>query len=231
VFRPADPSSDAATRLDAFSFAAGISPRAHDTVTGQARPVDFATGAVLLDEGLNCDPLLFVERGSIRVCKRAASGREISLYSVEPGESCVLAMVGMLGRTFYPATAVVDEHLHGLALPAPVFRDVYGTEPALQQFVMDLITRRLGVLMALVAEIAFHRMDHRLARFLLAKAEKAPGLLAPVERTHEQIASELGTAREIVTRLLRSFEEKGLVEPGRGRVRVLDADGLRNWSR
>ena len=229
-FQPADPSSLPAARLAPFQFAPGLSDAGRAALVRHARPLTFESGQVLLEEGRVCDPLLLVERGSIRVFRRAATGREISLYRVDPGESCVLAISGVLGETPYSASAVVSEDLHGLALPADVFRGVYASEPAMQRFVMDLFGRRLAVLMALVTDIAFERMDQRLAQFLIGEAEKAPGVLAPVHRTHEQIAAELGTAREVVSRLLRSFEERGLVELGRGRVRVLDVDGLRHQS-
>ncbi len=226
--RSDDPESAVVRRLAVFAFAPELSPAGLAGLERDTRPLAVESGRTLLEEGGTCDPLLLVERGSIRVFRRAPGGREISLYHVEPGEACVLAISAVLGRTAYSACAVAAEGLRGLAVPASVFRKVYTAEQALQRFVMDLMSRRLAVLMELVSEVAFERMDRRLALFLAGEAEKAPGLLAPVVRTHEQIAGELGTAREVVSRLLRSFEDRGLVELGRGRVRVLDAEALRH---
>lgn len=226
MFHPAGSSAGIGERLDAFSFTRELTPRARDALIAGVRPIEASRGAVLVEENQQCDPIVLVERGEIRVFKTTEGAREISLYRVHPGESCVLALASMLSRAGYPATAAADD-LHGLAIPADLFRSLYGAEPALRGFVMRLFSDRLAGLMELVVEVAFHRMDRRVARFLLEEAEVASGVLRPVERTHEDIAHEVGTSREVVTRILHALESDGLLSLGRGRVRVSDADGLR----
>jgi CRP/FNR family transcriptional regulator len=229
MFQPASSTADVAERLAPFPFADRISEAGRQEIVRAARSIEAPRGAILVEEGQDCDPVVLVERGEIRVFKSLDGGREISLYRVHPGESCVLALSSLLSRTPYPATAAAGDDLRGLAVPADLFRRLYESEPPLQSFVMQLFSERLADLMQLVVEVAFKRMDQRLARYLLDRARVGDGVLRPVNRTHERVAQELGTSREVVTRVLQSFEKDGLVSLGRGQIAVQDAKGLEGW--
>lgn len=201
-----------------FAFAGGLSTSAHTLITEAVIPISAPAGSVILDEGGKCDPVLFVDRGNLRVYKRVGDDREITLYRVSPGEVCVLGVTSALSDTPYSATAAASEPIQGFAIPADTLRRVFAGEPAMQHYVMRLVADRLAGLMAAVVEVGFERMDRRLARFLVdAGGATADGT---VELSHEQIARELGTAREVVTRVLDSFEAKGLVSLGRRRIRL-----------
>lgn len=135
---------------------------------------------------------------------------------MRPGEVCILAVTSALGRMPYAATAAASEALEGFALPAAVFRRLFEDEPALQQFIMRLVAERIAAVMVAVVEVGFHSLDRRLARFLLDASSGQT--TRSVQLSHEEIAHELGTAREVVTRVLDVFEARGMVSLGRRRM-------------
>lgn len=213
-------------RLAAFDFFASLTPPHQATLQQQVTPCHFPKGTSLLTEGDACEALLLIERGTLRIGKSAASGREITLYNVGAGESCILGTSCILGNIGYPAQAVVESDVDALAIPAPLFRQLFDAEAPLRHYVMELFSRRLAGVMALVEEVAFRRMDERLAAFLLPRAERGKGIYAPIELSHEEIAGQLGTAREVVSRLLQQFAVDGLVRLERRRILIADAAGL-----
>lgn len=208
-----------------FPFIAKLAPSAAAQLQAAGRMARFDPKQVLLTEGVTCDAVLFVLRGAIRVFRTAPSGRPIGLYRIEPGESCVLGISCVLAESGYGAQAETAEPTEAFALGAQAFRLLFRTEPAMQQFVMGLFARRLAAVMALVEEVAFRRVDERLARLLLRDAA-ASGKPRIVARSHEELAAQLGTAREVVSRILAQFEEDGLVRLERRRIRVLDGAAL-----
>jgi CRP/FNR family transcriptional regulator, anaerobic regulatory protein len=196
--------------LDDRTFAATVA---------QAQVVDLPAGTQLFAEGSVCRQFPLVLSGSIRVAK-VGEGRELQLYRVGPGESCVLTSSCLVGSRIYPATGVVESDVRLVVLPRTVFEQLMAQHPPFRQYVFGLFAERLTELMGLVEAIAFHRFDRRLAATLLGHGRV-------IEATHQQLADELGSVREIVTRVLRSFAEQGLVSLGRGSIEVLDATGLR----
>lgn len=225
---PSDPQLQAC--LDAFPFVANLSVAGRTALIGQAGFCRFPVDTPLLSSGQGCEALLLVSEGGIRVYKQAPSGREILLYRVARGETCVLGTTCMLRSSSYPAEAFALAGTSALTLPAELFRHLFESEPAVRRFVLDLYAERLETLMLLIEEVAFRKMDERLASFLLREAEVAPGALAPVLMTQEEIAAELGTVREVVSRLLHQFADEGSVTLERGRVRITDRQKLMLFS-
>lgn len=176
-------------------------------------------GTPMFGEGSPCRQFPLVLEGSIRVAK-GSDGRELQLYRVMPGESCVLTGGCLVGGRDYPATGVVEQDARLVVLPKPVFDELLATHAPFRQYVFSLFAERLTELMALVEAVAFHKLDRRVAGALLGHGRV-------VELTHQQLADEVGSVREIVTRILRSFADQGLVRLSRGSVEVLDAGGLR----
>jgi CRP/FNR family transcriptional regulator len=176
-------------------------------------------GTPMFGEGSPCRQFPLVLEGSIRVAK-GSDGRELQLYRVMPGESCVLTGGCLVGGRDYPATGVVEQDARLVVLPKPVFDELLSTHAPFRQYVFSLFAERLTELMALVEAVAFHKLDRRVAGALLGHGRV-------VELTHQQLADEVGSVREIVTRILRSFADQGLVRLSRGSVEVLDAGGLR----
>ncbi|MEW6677917.1 MAG: Crp/Fnr family transcriptional regulator [Pseudomonadota bacterium] len=158
--------------------------------------------------------------GTIRVVKLGANGREVELYRLQPGESCLISSSCMLGKANYSATAVAQTDLLVFTIPPTVFKSLMARNEAFREFVFSQFSQRLADLMMLVEAIAFQKLDQRLAHLLL---EEGPEL----KTSHAKLADRLGTVRDIVGRLLKNFEQRGLVSLGRERVRVLDDAGLK----
>jgi len=225
-FKPADQKGTIADRLEAFSFVRQLSEAGRERLVRGCSAAHFESLQRLLSSGDQCAALLLVESGDIRVFKRAESGREILLYRVAPGESCVLGTTCLLRGHNYPAEAEAASGTDALVLEAVVFRELYDSEPAVRQFVMNLYAHRLEELMMLVEEVAFHKVDERLATYLYRAARVDETTWRPVEMSHEQLAAQLGTAREVVSRVLNQFAEEGSVALERRRVRVINPERL-----
>lgn len=163
-----------------------------------------------------------VTEGRIRIFSTTESGEEITLYEIDPGQMCVLAAAGGLTGRDYPATAVAETRVTALVVPAAEFLRLFGQDQDLRRSVFDLLTGRLATLMGLVSEVAFQPLEARVAAYLSRRADSA----SLVNETHEEIAAHLGTAREVVSRILKGFEGLGMVELRRGRIRVTDRRGL-----
>jgi CRP/FNR family transcriptional regulator len=185
----------------------------------RAQVLDAPAGTPMFGEGSPCRQFPLVLEGSIRVSK-CSEGRELPLYRVGPGESCVLTSGCLVGARDYPANGVVELDARLVVLPRAVFEELMARHAPFREYVFALFADRLAELMALVEAVAFHRLDRRLAATLLGRGRI-------VAMTHQQLADELGSVREIVTRLLRSFADQKLVSLNRGAVEVLDAATLR----
>lgn len=213
-------------RLDSFVFVRELDDASRERLASVARPLVQEAGTLILDLGSIVDPLVLLERGSLRVFRSSADGREITLYRVLPGEVCVLAVSGAVGGFSYPAQAVTESRVEGIALPASAVRRELEAHEGFRRYILRMLTTRLVESLELVSELAFDRVDVRLARRLLVLSARDNGLIAPIEMSHAELASELGTAREVVTRVLHSFEDLGLVVLGRRRITVADAEAL-----
>jgi CRP/FNR family transcriptional regulator len=192
-------------------------------VASQAMAMTAPAGAVLFDTGQACEALPLVLSGSIRVFKRAESGREISLYRVRQGELCIVTISCLLGSDAYPATGVAETEVSAIALPRSLFMRLTETHPPFRQAVFHLFAERLSGLMQLVEEISFRKLDQRLAALLAGRAPRIQG-------SHQQLADELGSVREIVSRLLKQFADQGWLELGRERIDILAPESLRQYA-
>lgn len=206
---------------------AALDPQARDAVLAAARHVRLPAGAAAFRPGQPCAHWLILETGRVRVSHLAEDGREIVLYRVGPGESCILTTAGLLEGGSYDAEAVAETEVAALLLPAADFLRLIAEQPSFRRLAFAAYAQRIAGLIALADELAFDELGTRLARRLLALRE-ADGT---VPATHEALAAELGTAREVVSRRLKAFERTGLVTLARGRIAVTDADGLARSSR
>jgi CRP/FNR family transcriptional regulator len=208
------------SQLSQFPALAALPPKLAQEVEAQIQPMAVSAGTTLFDAGMTCQALPLILQGRIKVSKRAESGREIRLYDVHPGELCIVTVGCLLGRAHYVATGIAETSLQAVALPRPLFMRLLDEHPPFRAWVFELFTERISGLMQLVEEVAFRKLDQRLATWL---AEHAP----LVEASHQAIADQLGSVREIISRLLRQFEEQGLVRLGRERIDVLDSARLK----
>jgi CRP/FNR family transcriptional regulator len=178
-------------------------------------------GTQLFAERQPCQGFPLLLDGSIKVVKTTPSGREMLLYRVEPGGSCIITSSCLLGHTPYSARGVAETPLTLLVLPASLFDQLVAEYAAFRDFIFHLFSDRIAELMQLVEEVAFSRLDQRLAKLLLARHEDVLNV------THQQLAEDLGSVREIVSRLLKGFAAQGLVALGREQVTLLDRQGLK----
>ena len=205
--------------LELYPALEGLPAPAMQSLLSRAAVVTLPAGTRLFQAGDACRQFPLVLAGVIRVAKEG-EGRELQLYRVLPGESCVLTGSCLVGYSDYPATGVVEADATLVVLSRDAFEELMAVHAPFRQYVFGLFAARLADLMALVEAVAFHRLDRRIAAALLGHGRL-------VEATHQQLADEVGSVREIVTRVLRGFSDRGLVRLGRGSIEVLDAVGLR----
>lgn len=188
-------------------------------LTTQLRHFEVPAGAQVFDDHQACQGFPFVLSGSLRVVKVAANGRELPLYRVAPGETCIISSSCLLGREPYNARGIAECTSRLALLPQPLFDELLA-DAGFRTFVFHLFAERIAELMRLIDEVAFRKLDARLAARLLGHGPV-------VQLTHQQLADELGSVREMVSRLLKNFSDQGLVRLGRERIEIIDAAGLR----
>ncbi len=177
----------------------------------------FPANTTIYTEGDSCSQIAFVLTGEIRVFKAGASGREITLYEIGPGDTCILNASCIFSNTGYPANALTAERTEVLLLPAPIFKNFLLSYPEIQVFVYTMLSERLTAIMTLIEEVVFNRMDSRLFEYLVERSDN--GIIS---RTHQSIANDLGTSREVVSRLLKDFQAKKTIRCGRNHIEILD---------
>lgn len=177
-------------------------------------------GTRLFDEQDACQAFPLVLSGTIRVAKVAPSGRRLKLYDVEPGDSCILTSSCLIAHKTYPALGATETDVELALVPAGLFMALVDQHEPVRRHVFALFAERLTELMGLVEAVAFQRLDQRLAARLLGHG-------SVLRLTHQQLADELGSAREIVSRVLGQFAEEGLIRSGRQELEILDANALR----
>lgn len=189
------------------------------TLSSHAQCINAPAGTVLFEEGSPCQGFPLVLSGEVRVARGTAGGRSLELYRITPGELCVASTSCLFGRHHLTAHAVAAQPTELVVLD-PVGFAIWTRHEPFQRYVFSVFADRLADLMALAEAVAFQRLDQRLAAALLGHG-------AVVLATHQGLADELGTVREIVTRLLKRFERQGWVRVGRERIDLLDVPALR----
>ncbi len=180
-------------------------------------------GTVMFSDRTPCGGFPLVFAGSVRVVQRYANGRELQLYRIKAGESCLLSGTCLLGKSDYSASGIAEDKLELLVIPASEFHSLVSDDEVFRTYVFSLYGERIAALLNLVEAIAYQKLDQRLAALLLARAQAEPSAILA---THQALADELGSVREIVTRLLRSFEDRGWVELGREKIVIRDAEAI-----
>ncbi|MDQ6964817.1 MAG: Crp/Fnr family transcriptional regulator [Mariprofundales bacterium] len=210
--------------LNGFPELHAIDDAAWQTAAAKAVRMQVKMGSVLFRDGDSCKGYVLVVSGSIRVQKIDPNGHEIVLYRVEDGQSCMLTTTCLLAKQSYPAEGVAESDVDLVLLPLEEFDSALSGSSEFRCFVMTNIGQRIGDLMVLIEDVAFGRKDVRLAALLLKNGAKSGDVL---QLTHRELAVELGTAREVVSRLLKDFERRGMVRLGRNKITLLYPAGLR----
>jgi CRP/FNR family transcriptional regulator len=184
-----------------------------------SKAIAVPAGAVLFSANDPCSGFPLLLEGEVRVSRNSADGRALELYRLVPGELCLASSAGLFRNHLLEAYAVATRPTVLLMVPPATFRE-WLAQPAFRDFVLGLFADRMADLTGLIDEVAFHRLDRRLAAALLGRG---PELAV----THQELADRLGTVREMVTRLLRRFEREGWIDLARERIRIHDGAALR----
>lgn len=200
--------------LEQFPELKEIEPNAKETLIKCARIVEAPIGTIGYSEGMPCGAYVMRLAGKSRVYKMSTHGREILLYRVGAGETCVITTTCLLGNSDYPASTIVEEPIRDVIIPAKAFHQLMLDSSVFRKFVMINYGALISDLIVLLDEVAFQNLDARLAKVLLDAHS------VQLTRTHQQIADELGTAREVISRQLKRLEQKGIVTLGRGQIEI-----------
>lgn len=186
----------------------------------QAQHIKLLAGQFVCLEGDICNHLPLVIFGSVRVYKIGESGREITLYHLEQGDSCIMTASCIISQKIFPAFALAETDVEAVIIPANSLRKWVTHNSIWQEYIFGMLSQRLANVIEIIEEVAFRRMDCRIASYLLNNANHK---IKTIRITHETLAQELGSSREVVSRILKTFEKQGLLSLSRGRIE------LDNW--
>jgi CRP/FNR family transcriptional regulator, anaerobic regulatory protein len=184
------------------------------------------SGKNVFVENDRTDAIAILLSGEVRVYKIGETGREITLYRFGLGESCILTANAILSEQSFPAIATVEQEAEAVMIPANIFRDWVHRYDLWRNFVFDLLSQRLTSVMTIVDEVAFQRVDTRIALLLLNRSQSQN----PIYITHQEIAAELGSSREVISRILEGFAREKLILTSRGMIKILDFESLQTRS-
>jgi CRP/FNR family transcriptional regulator len=204
------------TWLKKFPELSTLEEHAKEILSKSVRIVEAPVGTIGYREGTPCGAYVMRLSGQSRVYKMSTGGREILLYRVTAGETCVITTTCLLGSSDYPASTIVEEPIRDVLIPASAFHQLMTDSAIFRKYVMANYGALISDLIVLLDEVAFHSLDARLAKVLI------DAKVTIINRTHQQIADELGTAREVISRQLKRLEQKGAVSLGRGNVEIID---------
>lgn len=213
--------------IDRFEGLKRLPKDLRDALVAGSTVISVPGGTQVFEPGQSPDNLLLLLDGTVRVQQKSDTGREVFLYRVHAGESCVLTTACMLAFEDYSADGITETDVTAVAIPRATFDDLAARSPVFREFIFTAYSRRITDLFTLIDDIVFQRMDVRLAARLLDLA----GTGDVVHATHQVLASELGTAREVVSRTLAEFQRRGWVEQSRGVVRLVGRAGLERLAR
>ncbi|WP_063295902.1 Crp/Fnr family transcriptional regulator [Pseudovibrio sp. Ad37] len=208
--------------MDRFQGLSKLENHIREILVNRSTIVSVPAGTIIFGPGKAPENLLLLLSGSVRVQQLSEGGREIILYRVHAGESCVLTTACLLAYEDYSAEGIAETDTQAVAIPRMVFDDLIAQSETFRRFVFSAYSKRITDLFLVIEEIAFQRMDIRLAQKLLELA----GSSKRVATTHQQMAAELGTAREVISRQLREFQRRDWITQSRGTIEIVDRAGL-----
>jgi CRP/FNR family transcriptional regulator len=203
---------------DLYPSLAQVQPSPDNPASGLA-PIEVPPNTVLFDENAVCRGFPLVLQGEIKVSRNSGDGRSLELYRVVPGELCLVSSASLFRAEPLSAFGVTTKASTLMLITPDLFRHWLET-PAFRNDILGLFAERMADLTSLIDAVAFHKLDRRLAAALLGRGQQ-------VNVTHQTLADELGTVREIVTRLLRRFEREGWVSLGREQIQIVNPNALR----
>lgn len=177
------------------------------------------SNTILFHEGMVCEYFTLIVAGCIRVFKESPEGREVTLYRVEPGELCIHNLNSLVDGVQYPIIARAEKPMRGLIISRAAFKKGLDESSSFRNYVLRTLTSRLSHMADLISGFAFNRLDLRVACWLNDEFERSCG--RPIKVTHNDVADELGTTREMVSRILKDFEHKRCIQLARGKIHLV----------
>jgi len=208
--------------IDQFADLSELPPQDQAILTGAAVPVSLPAGTTVFAPGVEAESFVLVLDGTIRVQQVGPNGREIVLYRVTGGETCIMTSACLLSDEAYKAEGVTETAVEAIAIPKAAFDAAMARSPGFRRLIFSDYSHRISDLMSVVEEVAFERLDKRLAHHLLVLA----GAGDIVTATHQDLAAEIGTAREVVGRQLGELQRRGWVALSRGQITLIDRTRL-----
>ncbi len=210
-------------KAESFDFFKQLDAPFKNEFLNTIKYIQVEPATTLISEIDTCTHLALVLSGSIRVYKLSKNGKEITLYRIQSGESCVLTASCILSDQRFPAYAKSEKACEILLVPNTAVKKWITKSTLWQQFIFGLMASRLSDVIEIVEEIAFKKMDMRIAKQLILIAKNNNRL---INSTHQQLADELGSSREVISRILKDFEHRGLIILLRGNIKIVDKIGL-----
>ena len=208
--------------LALFPPLAALAPEHLSFARSQVRFPELREGDAAYRQGWDCPNYVMCLGGGTRTFKTSSSGRELLLYKVAAGGTCVFTTQCLLAGGTFPAESVAESTTRLAALPSAAFHQLMGQSVPFRQFVLDDYSKLLATMISLVDEMAFASLEQRLAGRLIADADDQ----GCVAKTHQQIALDLGSVREVISRYLGEWERAGWIRTSRGRIEILDRKAL-----
>ena len=208
--------------IEAFSGLSKLSGSERELLLEHSATMKVAKDTVIFGPGKVPDHLLLLLEGTVRVQHLSKTGREMVLYRVRAGESCVMTSACMLAFENYSAQGIAETDAQAVAIPMKIFDQLVGASTDFRHFVFTAYSARIVELFNVIEDVAFQRVDVRLAEKLIELAQDTE----VVQFTHQQLAAELGTAREVISRQLSEFQRRQWVRQSRGVIHILDVSSL-----
>lgn len=206
-----------------FEELGSLEPQWKAMIAEQSRVISIPPGTTVFEPGKPAENMIFLMDGTVRVQQVSESGREIVLYRIEAGQSCIMTASCLIGHQEYSAEGICETNVEAAIIPKILFDTLLAGSQCFRNFVFSTFSLRLGELMTIINEVAFRRLDIRLAQKLIDLS----GDQNEVSITHQQLGIELGTAREVVSRQLQEFHRRGWLEQSRGSVMITDMRSLK----
>ncbi len=214
--------SDKPDWLDRFAGLSRLDAATRALLSDRSTIVTVSEGTTIFGPGNSPQNMLFLLDGRVRVQQVSETGHEIVLYRIQAGESCVLTTACLLAYEDYSAEGIAETDVQAVAVPRAVFDELVATSQQFRNFVFAAFSKRITDLFLMIDEVAFQRLDVRLADKLIKLSAGA----RQVATTHQKLSVELGTAREVVSRQLQEFQRRGWIEQARGSVTLLEREKL-----
>lgn len=214
--------------LENSPFFAGGDDILKRSLMDHAVTASLKVGEYFYHQGDHCSHFALMKAGTMRVFRLNESGRQITLYHLHEGQTCLVNMICAFLNCPTPACALAESPVDAFIVPAVDFRSWVNTNEYVRKYVFETMSARVVEVMTLVEEIAFQRIDRRIAEYLMQHFLNWGSPVQELATTHEEIAAELGTAREVVSRVLKEFERVGAIDMARGRIELRDENLLRS---